>query len=571
MVEAAAQTTVPEERTAKLRVLRDEAEGIVGTIDTYLADSELVREAELMTGDARLVTARTHASIRDELVRRGSKTEAELDEAMILSHEQLDALSEEGLLEAALAELYPLVEMGVGKFTASLHPHDREGKFKETFGHVFGSQSQPRVKGRVGTVTHPTPRGPKVPKQAKPISKPGQPGELDEPKPDAPKAKLKVPEPVTRPVGTSPENQAKAAALGERAARRIRMAASGRRLASAEAHFNPAGSVSQHTLLSYVRDAASKPDTFSQFARVGEGGETIWHPARRQLHEMIIDAMMREPRIDENGDLHMDPDGAYLVPDPDGQPKMLASGGGYAAGKGGSIKLARKEGRVPEGAITLDPDRIKAMLPEYQDALDADDPEGNLHTYREAWEIAQEVQRRAQEKKLNVIVDGVSDTSVDEIWDRSQEFLDKGYTAHLLYTDIPTEEALSRAAGRAAGAKADADRRHIPEVIMRAVHRDVAATIPALLQRVASSGSDAKVPTVEVYDNDQGFDLHPTELDKKGQPKKMFRPPKRFAQWNPEDGMVVEDDELWRRLQAKGQERIKGVDDSELLPPEAAV
>ena len=571
-VEAAAQTRTPEERAAKLRVLRDDAEAILGRIDTYLGDDALRRDAEAMGGDARLAMARGNASLREALLARGALA-SDLDEAGMLSHENLDMLIEEGLIEAALEEIAPLSEAVFGlraKFDKNLHPHGRGGLFRETFGHVFAKKSGhgPKVKGRTGTVSHPTPHGvpaPKVEKLPEPpktpkAPEPDRPHEPAKPKgPPTPEGvdRLQVPEPKERVKGQTEANKEKVESLRQKIDRRIRMAASGRRLATAEAHFNPAGSVSQHTLCNFARDGASKPDTLERYSREGANGKRIWHPARRRLHEAIIDALLREPDLID-GDLHMNPDNPYLEPDPDGHPKMLASGGGYSAGKGGSIKRLRAEGREPKGALTLDPDRIKAMLPEFQDALDNDDPEGNLAVYREAWEIAQEVQRRAIEKKLNVVVDGVSDTDVNEVWARQKEFADQGYDVQMVYTDIPTEEALKRAAGRAVKAKADSDRRHIPEVIMRAVHRDVAATIPALIARAQEAAARGeKVPSIEVFDNNQGWDA---ENDRP-------IPPKRYVHLASDGTLTIEDEELWKTLQAKGHEKIKGVDDAELVPP----
>jgi hypothetical protein len=586
-IESAAQTGDPDERRAKLLVLREGPEAALGRIDHYLADDDLRREAETMEAETRHALARHNATIREELLRRGEADEATLDESGMLSHEVLDDLEEEGLLEAALAELYPLSE-GIGnivgiakKFDTKLHPHSREsGQFTKTFGHVFTKKDKPRVKGRGGNVKHPTPTGPKPPK---PPPHPGArerkldtskvPG-TETPKLETPEGGVGASEIVQREKGQSEANKAKAESLGQRLRSKLSAATRGRQLQMAEAHFNPAGSVSQHTLLAFARDAGSKDDTFDKYARVQPDGTVRWSSARRKIHEAIIDALLREPIIDENGDLHMDPNGKYLEPDADGVPKVMFSGGGYAAGKGASIKLARKQGRVPQSAITLDPDRIKAMLPEYKQALDEDDPEGNLQVYREAWEIAQELQRRAQAKRLNMIVDGISDTSTDEIRDRVRSFSDAGYgkdkagndvpgAVNILYTDIPTQEALNRAAGRAAGAKADADRRHIPEVVMRAVHRDVAATIPDFMQRLADEhGKGATgLPHVTVYDNDQGFDLSETEVGKDGQPKKLFRPPKPYAEFDPTTGeFKVIDQALWQKLQAKAQEKIEGVD-----------
>jgi hypothetical protein len=560
-IEAAAQTADPNERRAKLRVLREEAESQLGTIDRHLADTEYQREAEVHAYAAREAMARQNATIREQMIARGFADADEMDQAGLLSHDDLDALSEEGLLEAALEALYPVTEGRVFgtmiHFQEKLHPRDRGGKFSKK----FGSPSPP--KRRKG--------GPNVPDDRKPNTD-GAARAADE----AAKAATHRPappsvpgRPATEPVlpGTTPDrgkgqseaNKAKVAKLAERINRRLAQQAGGRQSSPELTIFNPAGATSQHTLLQYVRDAASEPDTFQLHARTGADGRPVWSADRKQLHDKIIDMALRASYRDKDGELQFDPNGEYLAPDPDGQPKVLFSGGGYAAGKGASLKRLAAEDRLPQNALTLDPDRIKALLPEYQDGLDADDPEANLHVYREAWEIAQEVQRQAQQKKLNVVVDGISDTTVDEIQARLKSFHDHGYKSQIVYTDIPTEAAIQRAAGRAAGAKADSDRRHIPEVIMRAVHRDVAATIPALLEHMQTV--DGPRPSIEVYDNDQGFDLHPTELDKNGDPKKMFRAPKRFAHFDPDTGkMTVEDTALYERLQQKAQETIPGVD-----------
>jgi hypothetical protein len=162
-IESAAQTGDPAERRAKLLVLREGPETALGRIDHYLADDDLRREGELMQAETRHALARHNATIREELVRRGDADEAALDEAGMLSHETLDDLEEEGLLEAALAELYPLQE-GIGsvvgvarKFDTKLHPHERgSGRFARTYGHVFSKKDKPRAlqPGGVRLATH---------------------------------------------------------------------------------------------------------------------------------------------------------------------------------------------------------------------------------------------------------------------------------------------------------------------------------------------------------------------------------------------------------------------------------
>jgi hypothetical protein len=560
-IEAAAQTADPNERRAKLRILREEAEAQLGTIDTHLADVDYEREAAVHEFTAKEAAARHNATLREELIRRGISDEASMDDAGLLSHADLDALSEEGLLEHALDVLFPVTEGAGGKvfgtmihFQEKLHPRGRGGKFAKKPG---GGGPEPKAAKRAPNV--PGNGGGKTKAQSRATPAPAASASHARREAEAARAKEfkpVVPEDVPqRPKGQSEENKAKVANLAARIGKRIAGAAAGRQSSPENTIFNAKGSVSQHTLLQYVRDAASEPDTMQLHSRMGQDGRPVFTAERKALHEAIIDMALRAPRFRPDPQkpdkklLEFDPNGAFLEPDPDGQPKTLFSGGGYAAGKGASLARLGDDEK-PRNAILLDPDRIKALLPEFHDGLDSDDPEANLHVYREAWEIAQEVQRRAQAKKLNMVVDGISDTTVEEIDSRVQSFLDHGYKVHMVYTDIPTEEAISRAAGRAAGAKADSDRRHIPDTIMRAVHRDVAATIPALMEHMQSKPEGTARPRIEVYDNHQG------QAD-----DGSFNPPKRMALFDPETGQFnVEDDALWQRLQAKGDEKIPGLD-----------
>jgi hypothetical protein len=287
------------------------------------------------------------------------------------------------------------------------------------------------------------------------------------------------------------------------------------------------GRTSQSALLTYVREAATQPRTvelYSEVKQLDDGSSVrVYDESRRALHEQIITSML---------------DG---IPGQE-QPRVLFSGGGYAAGKGSVLKLMAAKGdeRLPPDALVLDPDRIKAMLPEFADQLGSD-PQANLLVYEEAWDIAQEVQRRAQERKMNVIVDGISDTSPEEMLGRVDSFTDSGYSAHAVYVSIPTETANQRGYDRAINATDEAARRFIPQVIMRAVHRDVSATLPGVLE-----GAPKRGLTVDVYDNDVERGAEPIHVLKmeEGKPKVL-------------DGQ----DETWAAILAKGKERIPGVDE----------
>jgi hypothetical protein len=323
-------------------------------------------------------------------------------------------------------------------------------------------------------------------------------------------------------------------------------------LSAAEAQFNDAGRVSQKTLLAYVEQAASQPSTASMY-RDANGN---YHPSRAALHADIIDKLMRQhgtTTVMKDGvpveeDAGLSGTTPALKPPADGKPTVIFTGGGYAAGKGGVVKQLKRQGQWPDDALLLDPDLIKAELPEFQNAA-MDDPEANLRVYAEAWDIAQQAMKMAQERGLNVVVDGITDTSPDEVAQRVKTFTDKGYVnPRIIYVSVPTDEAIKRAKGRAAKAETPADRRMIPEVIMRAVHRDVSATLPGVMSRAKDMGA-----SVQVFDTDQGKD----------ETTGKFNPPKLVAEATPEGNTHYPDSEGYQAILNKAQETIPNVPEVE--------
>lgn len=489
------------ERHALLLNVRDRLTEALGVVNEYIGDEQNAQVGEqiLKWEDEQLL--RLNASIFEEVVKRGIATAEQLHDAGMFSHDELDALEESGRLD----EAWDWAQ-------SALHPRERvTERFTDKFGSVLDRLKGDGVKGRGGKKTKPAVKAKPKPAAAKPKT------------PATPKA----------PAAATP---ATAADGGDWNAKRVAMekrvsdylAGNARAaLTNAESHFNDAGKVSQRTLARYVEMAATRPQTIDLYSKTDSDGGRIWDDSRRQLHEHIIDRFMRQRVWDDTADggkggWALSGDAPQFQSSDD--PQVLFSGGGYAAGKSSVLKINRAKGLEPDSGydgplMVLDPDAIKAELPEFQELLGTD-PEANMHVYQEAWAISQEIQARAAEKKINMIVDGISNTSPEEMMERARSFTDRGYTAKAIYVDIPTEEALRRAASRAQNATSDSDKRHIPEPIMRAVHRDVAATVPNLLRRLASENVPLEV---EVWDNDQGKD-----------DAGHFNPPKRFMHYVPE-------------------------------------
>ena len=278
-----------------------------------------------------------------------------------------------------------------------------------------------------------------------------------------------------------------------------------------------------------------------------------YHPSRAQLHADIIDKLLRQHarRRGEQGRRACRAPSRYLKA-PDGNPTVIFTGGGYASGKGGVVKDLKARGEWPEDALLLDPDLIKAELPEFQ--LSAmDDPEANLRVYSEAWDIAQEAMKQAQDRGLNVVVDGITDTNADEVAKRVKSFTDKGYVnPRIVYVSV-ADRRRDPAAPRIAPRRRNtpADRRMIPEVIMRAVHRDVSATIPGVMAKAKEMGAE-----VQVYDTNQGKD----------EATGRNNPPKLLAHAAPDGGIHLPDSAGYQAVLNKSNETIAGVPDVSVAP-----
>lgn len=93
----------PADRTAALTDLRERIVDVVAECDRHLALGHRGREAEASQQVRSRIAARGIAEARSLLVEEFAP--AELDAAAVLSHDELDRLQEEGLLDEAAGEI----------------------------------------------------------------------------------------------------------------------------------------------------------------------------------------------------------------------------------------------------------------------------------------------------------------------------------------------------------------------------------------------------------------------------------------------------------------------------------
>lgn len=183
--------------------------------------------------------------------------------------------------------------------------------------------------------------------------------------------------------------------------------------------------------------AAAVTDTLGKYTRP----DGTLDPAREQLHQQIIDKMLAGHHAKT-------------------RPVVAFFGGGPASGKSALTD-------APD-SVHVDPDQVKAQLPEYEDMLKAGDSRAAAYVHEESSLIARKAMQQAFDQHLNVTVDGTGDSSYAKMEAKVQAAREAGYTVHGKYVTADTETALERARLRG-----EATGRVVPETYLRETHRSV--------------------------------------------------------------------------------------------------
>lgn len=182
-----------------------------------------------------------------------------------------------------------------------------------------------------------------------------------------------------------------------------------------------------------------------------------WTPERKQLHNSIVDDLLSEG-----------------APQPEGERVFHFMGGGPAAGK--STVLDQGYVRLPKSAVKIDPDDIKKRLPEYRRMLKEGDPSAASFVHNESSVVQLRAIRESLDRDFNVMLDGTGDGSYEKLRNRINWARKNGYKVKATYVDIPTDEALARAAKRAKQTG-----RAVPEEYIKQTYQNLSETLPRML------------------------------------------------------------------------------------------
>jgi predicted ABC-type ATPase len=182
-------------------------------------------------------------------------------------------------------------------------------------------------------------------------------------------------------------------------------------------------------------------------AHLDEHGD--WTPERQALHDKIVSDYL---------------DG---LPSPS-EPELLFMGGGGGAGKSSMIKKGFV--KLPKGAVTINADDLKDLLPETLAAKAAGDRGWAAAAHEESSYLAKRLQLGALERGNSIVLDAVG-SNAQRVVDQVARARGYGYKVRAAYVSIPPEEGVARAAKRAADMDAKGEiGRHIPAEVVRQAH-----------------------------------------------------------------------------------------------------
>ena len=127
-----------------------------------------------------------------------------------------------------------------------------------------------------------------------------------------------------------------------------------------------------------------------------------WRPERKVLHDKIIADYFNQEKASAD--------------------KVYMLGGAGANGKSSLTESGKLP--HPKGALVIDPDKVKGMIPEYKMMMDSGNPEflkkGANFVHEESSYLGKEIRKKALQENWGTVLDGVNDGSAEKIHENAQ-------------------------------------------------------------------------------------------------------------------------------------------------------
>lgn len=148
-------------------------------------------------------------------------------------------------------------------------------------------------------------------------------------------------------------------------------------------------------------------------------------------------------------------------------------GGAPATGK----SSLESSGQVvyPEGILRVDPDEVKATLPEYNKMSENKISQSASKVHEESSKLSKDIVNNAADRKMDAVIDTIGDGSFEKVAEKAQQQRDAGknVVAHYVTTDIQTSLDRAQARGERTG-------RNVPTDFIKDMHKEVSTIFPKL-------------------------------------------------------------------------------------------
>lgn len=156
--------------------------------------------------------------------------------------------------------------------------------------------------------------------------------------------------------------------------------------------------------------------------------------------------------------------------------RVYILGGAPANGKSTFLKSAFC--KPPSGALRIDPDKVKVLLPEYGILLQRKDPLAAALVHEESSVVAKALRQTAVQRGLNLILDGVANDTVERRQKEYDYFKANRYSVTMDYVSLDTKKSLQLARRRA-----EETGREVPATFVKAMNAAIAELVPQLIEK----------------------------------------------------------------------------------------
>jgi fido (protein-threonine AMPylation protein)/predicted kinase len=163
------------------------------------------------------------------------------------------------------------------------------------------------------------------------------------------------------------------------------------------------------------------------------------------------------------------------------QPLVVFLGGGSASGKTSISQMMIQSFKDSnEHVLLIDSDKIKTMLPEYEQLVKRDPENMARQLHDESSDIATQMYKEALDRNLNIILDGTMKNA--EKYERFiQAARSHDYSVSAVIADVPLEEAYRRA-----DIRFEIEHRRVPREVIQESHRNVPLTFKRIEDQLDS-------------------------------------------------------------------------------------